>query len=202
MVRTLPLLIGLLACARPAASAPAAAAALPVPRVEPNACPFECCQLGRWIVHAPLRAFAAPLDTSRIAFRIAAGDTVAADSGLLAVDPVGRVVIRRAIHGLSPGDTVLALHGSGEGDYRLWWSGGPHDVEPFWPVVEPEESWAAPSAATDTSAVAGEMIAYPRVVWWVRVTRGDGARGWLRLRNRLIHGWYFGVPIDGMDGCG
>jgi hypothetical protein len=49
--------------------------------VERGACPGECCTYGAWLALAALPAYAAPGDTTVVAFTIAKGDSLTADSG-------------------------------------------------------------------------------------------------------------------------
>lgn len=169
---------------------PAAAEPAPprVPYVAKGVCPFEGCQYGTWIAKSRLKAYKSEGDTSMVAFAIAPDERFQAIRGNVHVVKRGEVRVRRPVEVdpgrvLRRGDRLYVLSYRGEGRYELWHRGALFTTEAFWP---PFVSMERP---------AGEITAWPEMLWWVLVNAGPGRQGWLRLRNVSRSGFEFNEPL-------
>ncbi len=150
------------------------------PHIVRNACPFECCRYGKWVFGDTVLVRVAPWDTAAVMHTILPGTGAQADSGHVVLVELGAAVVtRRGSHtrqGLQVGDTLWILDYEGEGSYRAWARGRSMGWDREYPYRDLR------------------LLRYPRQVWWVHVTRSNGASGWVNMddvRN-----------VDGYDACG
>ncbi|MGA3286130.1 MAG: hypothetical protein ABSD46_01745 [Bacteroidota bacterium] len=159
-----------------------------------GACPFECCQFGRWITRSPLDVYNKEGDTSSLLFNICPGDTLTALNGYLHITRPGLVVVKKTIDTLQIGDTLLVLGYFGEGTYSAYYKKSEITVTAFWPDPYYAES-------SDDSTYAGRMLVSPQMTWWVNIEDRHARKGWIRLVNRESYGMSFNEQIEGMDSC-
>jgi hypothetical protein len=163
------------------------------PYVVRGACPFECCQYGRWVTRVPVPVYSHERASGRPLFRLRAGDTVEAITGNVHMVRVGRVVVDRSLPGNwveddslpapAPGDTVYVLNYQGEGYRQYWYRGRTGSGPEFW---EPE-------SRHDSLPPPARLIQKPISRWWVQVKVANGQEGWLRMPE---------AGFDGYDACG
>jgi len=158
-------------------------------RVVHGACPFECCQYGRWTVVSGGVLRATQAAGAPIVGRIAPGTAVLADSGLVVVDTIGVVAVSDMMTDIeggrtfARGDTVLLLDYQGEGARGAWLRGHLITVMEFW---------------TATGANGAKLVHAPHTLWWAHLTvpqQGDTLRGWLNMSADSLR-------VDGTDMCG
>jgi hypothetical protein len=154
------------------------------PVMRQGACPFECCRYGRWIVSQPTVVRRRPTGTAPVAFRLAAGARVLADTGFVRVDTIGLVVLREPYLDRMndipyvAGDSLLVLDYIGEGVYNGWLRGRAVQTEVFW-------LGEGPGVA--------RVVRHPSMQWWVRVRDRRGRTGWVDMAT---------TAVDGNYGCG
>jgi hypothetical protein len=164
-----------LACA----SATSSAQAPSFPREAHGACPFECCQYGRWTGRAATVARVRPDRRSAEAFLIGRGESVDALTGVVVTLNPGRARATTTLQHegvtVAAGQEVLVLRPLGEGVFKVWLSGR---------VFEAQLLPAGESAL--------RLLSEPRIVWWVQIRNGQGRIGWTDQADRF----------DGTDACG
>ena len=163
-----------LLCAAAAAPPPAG-----FPREEFGACPFECCQYGRWTSRDATVARVARDRRSGEAFRVARGEAVDALTGLVVTLRPGHA---RAAAGLrlegvtiEAGQDVLVLRPVGEGLFKIWIADRVLEAQ-LLPVSE------APF----------RLLSEPVIAWWVQIRNRQGLVGWTDQADRF----------EGPDRCG
>lgn len=167
-----------------------ALAPLKLPYVARDACPFECCQYGRWVARSPLRVHPEAHDRRHVSFTLAAGDSFQALSGDVWVDRPGKIRVRRAmpLNGgkdrARQGSTLLLLDQLGEGGWRAWCD------ERI--VMTNEDDWIRGDSLV-------RLERWPEFEWWVHIRSHDGRTGWILLDDAHAEG---DLPVDGADGCG
>ena len=165
MTRTLRITLSLLAAVVPDLRAQGPPA---TPLTCENCWPVECFLEGRWAVARPLRVVASPSD-STVAFRVAAGDSVDADSSITRVTQFGLAFMRRTFGRFRQGDTVVLLSEGSEGHFRSWHRGMERLDRVMW----------------GDSAAPAMLVQPVKEEWWVRLSHG-GQRGWTRLSRAPV----------------
>jgi SH3-like domain-containing protein len=163
----------------------------PVPYVEMDACPFECCQYRDWRASRPITAqdgWDDPRNTSRrkTAFGIPRGDTVTAMTGLIMTTKAGHLRVSKDATltsvpsrfpkqapetvSLHAGDTVYLLVPHGQNNYTIWFDGRVFEA------VDLND--AIVNAMAQTAIPPKEIFEQPAYEWWVRVRNQQGDVGW------------------------
>jgi hypothetical protein len=172
-------LVALAVTALACASATSSAQAPSFPREAHGACPFECCQYGRWTGRAATVARVRPDRRSAEAFLIGRGESVDALTGVVVTLNPGRARATTTLQhegvAVAAGQEVLVLRPLGEGVFKVWLSGR---------VFEAQLLPAGESAL--------RLLSEPRIVWWVHIRNGHGRIGWTDQADRF----------DGTDACG
>jgi hypothetical protein len=149
------------------------------PREAPGACPFECCQYGRWTGRAATVARLRPDRRSAEVFRVVLGEPVDALTGVIVTLNPGhaRATTTLQLEGVTvaAGQEVLVLRPLGEGVFKIWLSGRVFEAQ----LLAAEESSL-------------RLLSEPRMVWWVQIRNGHGRIGWTDQADRF----------DGTDACG
>lgn len=172
---------------------------LPIPYVEKNVCPFECCQFGKWTAKSAINAYVIDNKNSKIAFKVRPNDILQAITGNLYIDDYGQLLITKPIYNFKKKDRVLALHCVDEGAFLLWNKGVFSRVEIFWDT-NPQVG-AFDVEPLQDSKYFGLMLKEPSMTWWVKVENTRGQSGWLNLRNTTSYCFGFKERIEGMDAC-
>lgn len=166
----------------PARPTPAAADSVYVDR---GACPFECCQYGRWRASAAVALRDRPDSLAPVIGRIAAGTKLTAETGAVHAHPA-RWVLRQAQEPFAAGDTVLVYRPEGEG---YWMVRGLAATDTMASITV---DGPGPRCAGAVAGCLGRWLEQPRWVWWARVRTDDGRTGWVMP----------GGDLDGDDACG
>jgi|GEM_PF-1299949 len=175
---------------------------LSLPYIEKNACPFECCQFGKWTAQSAMNAFVREDDTSQAAFSIQPGDVLFAETGNLHIEKFGKLLITKPVGQFEKGDILLALHCVHEGNFLLWKGGHFHEVDIFWNYSEGVEDREVSEVLKNPGPrFAGVMLEEPSMTWWVKVRNIHGQSGWLQLINRNPYCFMLEEKIEGMDAC-
>ncbi len=155
--------------------------------VDQGACPFECCQYGRWITTRATPVYAAPDKSAKQVSNLAAGTVVAALTGQ--VRTVGqRFVVHRQHEKYQPGDTLMVYTYLGEGYFKVWYKGRFFDEDlDFSP-----SGGTGGERCTDTAYCWGTLAHELKSAWWVQIRLADGSLGW-------VDGF---SNFDGQDACG
>ena len=157
--------------------APATMARAPIPFADTGACPFEGCKYRVWMATRRVDVRVAPSRDSAPAFQIPANAWVRALTGVVVTTVPGRVTfgdttyIHTGADSLraTPADTLLVLHGIGEGFVTAWFRGR---------LYRSVDGTRFSSGTCPRGACAGRVIAAPRIEWWVQVRDDSGRTGW------------------------
>lgn len=157
--------------------------------VSPGACPFECCVYWTWRALRDTPLHPAPR-SQQVVGRVAAGEDVAALTGIVYARPVPVEVIHRHSDSngvaLAPGQRFYLLDYIGEGVHRIWLNGEARHLDALGLYrVDPQSqrtdvsrfgSCDAPSSACWWRIAPGAR--QQRTEWWVEMRRSDGSEGW------------------------
>ena len=165
-----------------------------MPFVDRGACPFEGCVYRDW--KAKRQVVAYEMWDSRASvrpfFTVRPGETVTAMTGVVIVTAAGRARIFREVSQkgtsrdfpnqsvtvtLHPNDMVYLLTYHGEGGYTAWFRGVLFDLDTS-DFQQPDVPGAVYSACVRTQTCKGEVLEYPKKVWWVQIRNATGQIGW------------------------
>jgi hypothetical protein len=154
--------------------------------VDEGACPFECCQYGRWTVTEDTPAFVSP-ETKHAALTIPAGTEVTALTGY--VRTVGRpFIVARAHAPYQPGDRLMVYTYHGEGTFTVWHNGRRFTEDlGFSPY-----GGTGGKRCTDRKYCWGTLSQALESDWWVHVRLANGRTVWVRDAG----------GFEGQDACG
>ncbi len=157
----------------------------PLPQVDRNACPFECCQFGRWTATRKITVYSDWRRSRRPLFDIKNGEAVTAVTGVFVTYRPGRLRALKDIPELHvrAGDTVLTYMYNGEGYFDFWVNGhsGNDQIYTAVPCADAPEKGTEPFCAVDN----GDKE------WWVRIHTNSGRTGWVKGDG----------GFDGADSC-
>lgn len=159
----------------------------PLPYIDQGACPFECCVYGSWTARQAVVTYAAPKDSSPVAFVIKKRQVVTAETGFVKTTKAGVTKVVKPISlgydqdvsdpapephlHLRPGELLYTLHYQGEGFDLFWYRGKAYSDQ-------------IASDAPDTDPPHPELnlqvLSRPVAVWWVKVRTKNGRIGWLK----------------------
>ena len=165
----------------------------PLPFVDKDACPFECCQYGDWVSIQEFKAYKEPKNDSTIVYVINEGEKVEALTGIVITYKVGVTKILKPIKlgyipetkgslDLKPGEILYPLHYAGEGTDLFWYKG-----KTYYDGIAADE----PDPDPPPSNLSVQVISRPVSDWWVKVKNKNGKIGWIK------NPYHF----DGSDGC-
>lgn len=153
--------------------------------VDEGACPFECCLYGRWWATQPVQLLAERRPEAPVIGTISPGDTVRVETGVVETIPAP-FLVKEAIDGYAPGDTIWLLTYLGEGFFRIWQDGEVRELE-----LDFSPYGGSPGARCERCDH-GELLTPHQSEWWVRVKTADGAIGWTTATE----------SFEGSYGCG
>lgn len=154
--------------------------------VDEGACPFECCQYGRWTTAKNTQAFASPR-AKRATLTIPAGTEVTALTGY--VRTVGQAfAVSREHPPYKPGDKLMVYTYYGEGLFLVWRDGE---------MVEEDLGFSpyggtGGERCTDEKYCWGTLSGQLKSDWWAQVRLADGKAVWVDAAD----------GFEGQDGCG
>jgi hypothetical protein len=159
-----------------------------LPRIDKNACPFECCQFGNWKTTKNVQAFSGwERNHRQKAFQIKKGEKVQAVTGINITYRPGQLRALKSmadIH-VKRGDTILTYMYRGEGDIDSWANGrwlGDQQIETDVPCSEAKKAPDLPACLLNR----GESE------WWILIKTSSGKQGWV----------WGNQGFDGSDACG
>ena len=154
--------------------------------VDKGACPFECCQYGRWTATEDTPAFVSP-DAKHPTLTIPAGATVTALTGY--VRTVGQpFVVARPHAPYKPGDKLMVYTYYGEGAFSVWHNGKRFTEDlGFSPY-----GGTGGKRCTDQKYCWGTLSQELQSDWWIHVRLANGKTVWVHEAN----------GFEGQDACG
>lgn len=146
---------------------------------QPGVCPFEGCQLGKWVAREVVPVYDGP--NGLVKLNIRPGETITALDAEVRAQPIRAVVTHvyrtDETQGIHVGDVVFALYPLGEGAIAVWHRG------------RVKEGSLDLALRFDETHEDGQLLRY---TWWVLVKLKNGVTGWLKDPRRF----------DGMDAHG
>jgi hypothetical protein len=176
-------------CPSPQDEPPVASPNAPtLPKIDAKACPFECCQFGKWKSTKAIAIFDTWKAGRKQVGSLRAGETVTGVDGVhITYSPdVIRIKSAMPTFGLKAGDRVLRYMYLGEGAAQFWFNGK------FYPSLELTAEGTGNQDGDCSGQCDGVIVTRGRKEWWVQVRRKDGTTGWTLGSN----------PFSGMDACG
>jgi hypothetical protein len=164
------------------------AVADPPPQIVPDACPFECCQFGKWTALAEVKLFDKPGSAATVA-TILKGEKVNAITGEQHIVPLRIEVLRD--HGrFKKGDVIHLFGHVAECGLAYSLNGG---------RVKDDDDCLSDFLPEDLTACKGDSCwgrlsgsLHDADVWWVKIRTKAGKQGWTRETEKFT----------GMDPCG
>jgi hypothetical protein len=152
--------------------------ALPV--VDDNACPFEGCHFGKWIVTHDGPIFSSWREGRKLVASLKNGQIVTGLTGVHITYEPDRVLILQPITELQlqPGDIVFRYMYHGEGFADIWVKGQWKKEYDCTFITEKNNS----GCLHDCPA---KVISVGRKEWWVRLKTPDGLVGWVKVEDQL-----------------
>jgi hypothetical protein len=159
-----------------------------LPKIESKACPFECCQFGRWKAEKVIPLFDSWKSGRKQIGSLPAGEAVTGIDGVhVTYSPdIIRVKNNMPALGLRAGDLVLRYMYLGEGAAQFWFNGK------FYPSLELTAEGQGNQDGDCSGQCDGVIVTRGLKEWWVQVRRKDGSTAWTLGENRF----------SGMDACG
>jgi hypothetical protein len=183
----------LAACSHAASVARRASDAPPVPYEDPGACPFEGCTYREWTTNAAVDIRADRRAGAPVAFRLGAGEKIAAVTGVVVTIKPGRAQFREAVTldtsdgrvDVTPEDTLYLLTYLGEGNFKVWLRGR------FYAYVDGADFM---NGACDRfpDRCRGSIVEKAQSEWWVQIRNKAGRVGWTDQADKF----------DGKDALG
>ena len=153
--------------------------------VDEGACPFECCQYGRWTATKDVRAFVAP-SAKRATLTIPSGAAVTALTGY--VRTVGQpFVVSREHPPYKPGDKLMVYTYHGEGAFSVWHNGKSFTED----LGFSPDGGTGGKRCTDKKYCWGTLSQELQSDWWIQVRLANGKTAWVRSSN----------GFQGQDAC-
>lgn len=159
----------------------------PEPFIDRGACPFECCQYGRWKALADVVVYDRPSADAEVVGMVRAGRRVRAVTGEVHAIP-GVFRVHRKHGKYRPGDVIEVLSYTGEGFFRVRFGG----------EIYHEELGFSPGGGipdgrcSDSPYCFGELDEELQYTWWVNLKLPGGREGWIKDPEEF----------RGMDACG
>jgi hypothetical protein len=158
----------------------------PVPFEDVGACPFEGCVYREWKARTTVQVRAARRADAPVVFRLRAGETVTAVTGVVVTLRAGRVrfdVPKRLTTSdgpieLLPEHTLYLLTYRGEGFAKVWFNGRVYKDVDVSSVING-------ACERDPSRCSGRVVEPSRTEWWVQVRNKVGQVGWTREPDKF-----------------
>jgi hypothetical protein len=151
-----------------------------LPVVDYNACPFEGCTFGKWIVTRETAIFTTWKEDRKPWATLRKGEIVTGLTGVHITLEPDRVQVFQPIPDmhLQPGDIILRYMSRGEGFADIWVNGQwMKDVDATF-IVEKNKS----GCLRDCPAM---VISEGRKDWWVRLKTSEGKIGWTKVEDQF-----------------
>lgn len=152
----------------------------PLPVIDYNACPFEGCHFGKWIVAHDSTIFSTWRPARKPVASLKKGEIVTGLTGVHITYQPDRVEIKSSIPelGIGPGDTILRYMYHGEGFCDLWIKGRWHRDYDCTFIAEKEIGGCLRDCAA-------QVVSNGNKDWWVRLRTSQGAIGWVKVEDQF-----------------
>lgn len=165
----------------PVTAAAQAPPAPPLPFESTGTCPFNGCAYKEWTAVAPVVVYRERKNDAAVAFTVAPGERVTAETGVVITRRPGRVRFEESqrvyssggVLDLRPDDTLLLLAYQTDGAITAWFAG-------FLYENVDASSFASSVCDDDPKLCPGRVVEQPRTEWWVRVRNAKDQVGWTR----------------------
>ena len=151
-----------------------------LPVIDYNACPFEGCTFGKWIVTRESTIFSTWKEGRKSWAMLQKGEVVTGLTGVHITYEPDRVEVLKPIPELhvQPGDVILRYMYRGEGASDLW-------VKGQW-MKEFDSTFVAELDGTGCMRdCAAKVVAAGRKEWWARVKTSAGKIGWTKVEDQF-----------------
>jgi hypothetical protein len=151
-----------------------------LPIVDYNACPFEGCTFGKWIVTRDCTIFSSWKDDRKPLSALKKGEVVTGLTGVHITYEPDRIQILKPIPELrlQPGDIILRYMYRGEGSADIWAKGQWKKEFDCSFITEKNGS----GCWRDCPA---KVISDGRKEWWVRLKTAQGSIGWAKAEGQF-----------------
>lgn len=163
---------------------PLPATSAPLPYVQRDICPFECCHYGKWTAESTVVVRKEARSESPVLFSIPAGETFEALTGEVTTLKAGKGIVLNGTPQFEPGTFIDLLGILGEAGYAAWYQGELSGVG----YVD-----SVPSYLWGERGAIALLKEAPVTEWWVRVRKANGREGWVLYSEDL--------SIKGLDAC-
>lgn len=166
----------------------------PLPYLDWDACPFECCTYRDWIANAPLKVYETRSVKGKVVFEVKQGESVRGVTGVVITHHYGVSKVLKPITlgyplkgdkpvlSLQPGELLYTLHYLGEGVDLFWYKGN---------LYSDQISARDPDTDPPPPDLNVQVISVPQNNWWVKIQNRNGKTGWSRETEKF----------DKMDAC-
>lgn len=162
----------------PAGRLDASPPALPV--VDENACPFEGCTFGKWLVTRESPIFSTWKATGKHVATLQKGQVVTGLTGVHITYEPDRVLVLKPIPELhvQQGDIILRYMYHGEGFADIWVKGQWKKEYDCTFITEKDNSGCL-------RACPAKVISEGRKDWWVQLRTAQGVTGWSKVEDQF-----------------
>jgi hypothetical protein len=169
-----PIFAGQAPAAKPTATPPQ------LPWIDYNACPFEGCTFGKWIVKHESTIFTTWKEGRKPWATLRKGEIVNGLTGVHITYEPDRIEVLKPIPelGLQPGDMILRYMYRGEGFADLWANGQ-------WKKEYDSSFITEKNASGCLSDCSARVVSEGRKDWWVRVKTSAGKTGWTKVEDQF-----------------
>jgi len=152
----------------------------PLPVIDYNACPFEGCTFGKWIVTRDSQIFSTWKLPRKPVASLQAGEVVTGLTGVHITYLPDRVEVLSAIPDLAvqPRDVILRYMYHGEGFADIWAKGKWHREYDCTFIAEKSEGGCLRDCAA-------KVTSEGRKEWWVRLRTSQGSIGWTKVVDQF-----------------
>jgi hypothetical protein len=151
-----------------------------LPVIDYNACPFEGCTFGKWVVARDSTIFSSWKDDRKPVSTLKKGQVVTGLTGVHITYQPDRIQVLKAIPelGLQPGDIVLRYMYRGEGFADIVVRGQWKKEYDCSFITEKDGSGCSRDCAA-------KVISEGRKDWWVRLKTAQGLIGWAKVEGQF-----------------
>jgi len=151
-----------------------------LPVIDYNACPFEGCTFGKWIVARDSAIFSSWKEDRKPLSTLKKGEIVTGLTGVHITFEPDRIQVVEAIPELrlQPGDVILRYMYRGEGFADIW-------VKGQWKKEYDCSFIAEKNGSGCLRECPAKVIAEGRKDWWVRLKTAQGSIGWAKAEDQF-----------------
>lgn len=151
-----------------------------LPAIDENACPFEGCSFGKWIVTRDSSIFSSWKEDRKPLSMLRKGEVVTGLTGVHITYEPDHIRLFKPIPELrlQPGDTILRYMYRGEGFADIWVKGEWKKEYDCSFITEKDGSGCLRDCAA-------KVISEGRKDWWVRLKTAQGSVGWAKAEGQF-----------------